>query len=187
MNKLIEFLDFFSTLIREAGHIITCISGDKVHIFQTEHLDSAVKTLNSVKCCCMFGSFSDANILARKYRDDLMMFLYIWDILINRKYVSEEQIKDIIGEQTHEDKFIQLIEVAMKNAVSGNYKTDQDKCVNAWFDNSVRDLPRRLKKHLSFEKYMAYLRNNESVNEVIVTYDLETNWKIIQDRLNDNT
>ena len=175
INKLIEFLDFFSSLISEAGHAIICISGNRTHMLQTEHLDSAVETLNSIKCCCMFGSFSDANILVRKYHDDLMMFLFILDVLENRKYVSEEKIKNIIGDQVNEDKFIQVIEIAMENAVSGNGKTDQDRCVDAWFENSVRGLSREQRMHLSFEKYMAYLRNNKSVNEVIVLYKLETN------------
>lgn len=174
-------------MIFEAGHVVICISGDNTHILRTEHLDSAVKTLNSIKYCCMFGSFSDANILVRKYRDDLMLLLFILGVLENRKYVSEEQVKDIIGDQINEDRFVHLIEIAMKNAVHSNGKTDQDKCIDAWFNNTVRDLPSRLRMYLSFEKYMAFFRNNSSVNEVIVTYKLETNWKIIQDRLNDYT
>lgn len=187
VNKLIEFLDFLSSLIFEAGHIITCISGNRTHLLQTEHLDSAAKTLNSIKNCCAFGSFSDANILVRKYRDDLIMFLFILDVLDNRRCVNEGQINDIIGEQISEEKFIELIKLAMKNAVSGDGKTDQDRCVDAWFDNAVRNLPGRLRMQLSFEKYMSYLRHNESVNEVIVSYNLEADWRTIQDRLNDYT
>lgn len=187
IDKLIEFIDFFSLLVFEAGHIITCISGNRTHMLQTEHLDSAAKTLNSIKHCCAFGSFSDANVLLRKYRDDLMMFLFILDVLDNRRWIGEEQLNDIIGEQMSEEKFMEMVEIALENAIFGHGITDPDRCVNAWFDNTVRNLPGRLRMQLSSEKYMSYLRNIESVNEVIVSYNLEANWRIIQDRLNDYT
>jgi hypothetical protein len=196
IDKLMDFLDFLSSLIFETRHVKICISGEKSYMFQkTDHLDSTVKTLNSIKYCCMYGSFSDANVLVRKYRDDLIMFLYIVDVLENRKCLSDEQINEIIGDKMDEEKILKLIETAFINSVSGVGKSDDDKCVDAWFDDTIYNLSKKqgkkirklIRDKLSFNNYMKCLRKNESINKVITEYNLGTNWKAIQDKLNDYT
>lgn len=49
---------------------------NKFKFFNGIPLDSTIKTLDSIRRCCIYGSFSDANTLVRKYRDDLMQFMY---------------------------------------------------------------------------------------------------------------
>ncbi|MCG9967351.1 hypothetical protein L9W92_04675 [Pelotomaculum terephthalicicum JT] len=187
IEKLMDFLDSLSTLIFENGKIITCISGTKMHILQTELIDSAIRTLVSIKSCCIYGNFSDANALTRKYRDDLILFLFILGVLNNRQYLSEEQIREAVGDGIDIDKWITIIELTINIAVSGNAKNCNDRCVDAWFDDNVNNLTWSQKRNLSFENYMTYLKTNASINEIIVNYNLEKNWEKIRQKLNDYT
>lgn len=40
-------------------------------------LESATRTIESIRCCCMSGNFADAYTLVRKFRDDLFYYLYL--------------------------------------------------------------------------------------------------------------
>jgi uncharacterized protein YeeX (DUF496 family) len=186
IERLIEFLDSLSTLISQNGKIITCISGTKLHIFQTELIESAARTLNSIKLCCMYGNFSDANTLARKYRDDLLLYLFILEVLNNRQYLSDEQIREAVGNGMDMDKWIAVVELTLNLAVCGNTKNDNDRCVDAWFDDNVNTLTWSQKRKLSFDNYMAYIKTNTSIKEIIVKYDLENDGKYPK-KLNDYT
>lgn len=185
INKLMEFLNSLSWLLLDNGRIITCISGTKVHFMQAQLIDSAVKTLNSINYCCMFGSFGDANTLIRKYRDDLLLFLYIIDILNKRTYLNNKQIKEIVGDGIDVDKWVKVIELAFGNAINGSTKNDDDKCIDAWFENKMEMLSKKQKMKLGFENYMKHFKSNESIGEVIKTGNLERNWEDIRRKLND--
>ena len=185
--KLMEFFDSLSTLITASGHVITCISSTKIHFLQTDLIDSTVKTLNNVEHCCIFGSFSDANALIRKFRDDLILFLYIVGVLKNRKCLSEEQVKEIVGDDMDVEKFTKIIELTLNIAIDGCTKNDEDKCVDAWFDDNVHSLSNQQRRKLSFENYMTYLKNNVFIDDVIKKYNLEKDWKNICKKLNDYT
>lgn len=57
-------------------------------------INSVVLTGQSIVCCCENGCIADANMLTRKYRDDIFFFLYI--ICYDRLIVSEpDNEKDI--------------------------------------------------------------------------------------------
>lgn len=187
IQKLMEFLDSLTMLIFWKGDVKTCISGTKVHMLQTDLIDSTVKTLNSINYCSMFGSFSDANVLVRKFRDDLLLFLYIIETLNNRRYLTDDQINEIVGDGMDADKFLKVVEFSLNIAVDGCTKNDDDKSVDAWFDDSVHNLSKKQKRKLYFENYMIYLKTNVSVDEVIKKYNLENNWEDIRKKLNDYT
>lgn len=186
IEELMEFLDSLSMLIFSNAHIKVCISGHKVHLLNTDLIDSAVKTLNSIEHCCIFGSFSDANTLIRKFRDDLILFLYILDVLNNRKY-DEEKINEIVGDSIDIDKWIKAINLTLNIAINGNNKNDDDKCVDAWFDNKVHSLSKQQRRKLYFENYMTYLKKDNCIDKVIKKYNLEKDWENIRIKLNDYT
>ena len=52
-----------------------CIQSGKIGMLDCKFLLSGIRTLNNIEYCCVHGCFSDANVLMRKYRDDL--FIYI--------------------------------------------------------------------------------------------------------------
>ena len=73
------------------------------------------------------------------------------------------------------DKWIEVIELTFNIAISGNTKNDNDKCVDAWFDNQMSSLTWQQKRKLSFENYMTYIKTNSSIKEIIGKYNLNKN------------
>ena len=43
-------------------------------------LDSATRTMESIRLCCMNANFADAYTLLRKYRDDLFYYIYVFAV-----------------------------------------------------------------------------------------------------------
>ena len=46
-------------------------------------LDSATRTMESIRYCCLNANFADAYSLLRKYRDDLFYYLYLFTVADN--------------------------------------------------------------------------------------------------------
>lgn len=95
IDYLSEFFRSLSELIFFNGRIISFFSDKKIHALDSALLDSSAQTLKSIKFCCSIGSFSDANTLTRKLRDDLMQYVYILSIIKSRKPFLEDSLKDI--------------------------------------------------------------------------------------------
>ena len=187
INKLMEFLYMLSCLISETGQVTICITRNKMHMFQPDLIDSSVKTLNSIKCCCMYGSFSDANILVRKFRDDLMLYLYILNVLSSRKSIDTEQVEKAFGDKIDNDKFIKIVEIALNNEIKGCMKNDDDILVDAWFDDNVYNLSRSQQKKLSINNYINYLEIDKSIAEILQKHNLKELWENIRRKLNSYT
>lgn len=185
IDKLMEFLDLLSALISETGKTAICITNRKMHIFQPQLIDSSIRTLNSIKHCCMFGSLSDANLLVRKYRDDLMLFLYILEVLNNRKVLNTKQMEYVFKEGINIDTFVKAIEIGTNNLISGYLKSDDDISVDAWFDNNVKELSQAQKKKLCIQNYLNYLENNKVIKKMLKEYHLKNDWENIRRKLND--
>lgn len=62
----------------------------KKFILQTELIDSAVRTLYSIKICSQNGNISDVNTLIRKYRDDIFLFLYFIEVSNNYSMLDDK-------------------------------------------------------------------------------------------------
>lgn len=77
IDYLIDFFKSFSELIFYNGRVISFISDNNYLTLDTTLIDSSSQTLQSIKLCCSIGSFSDANTLIRKLRDDLIQYIYI--------------------------------------------------------------------------------------------------------------
>lgn len=76
-NKLIEVRDFLD----EFGYLTF---GRDISVFRrigpvngNGVLDSATRTLESIRWCCLNANFADAYSLLRKYRDDLFYYVYM--------------------------------------------------------------------------------------------------------------
>ncbi len=68
------FMSSFSFLQFGRDTVLTKLS---VILSPSSVLDSTVKTLHSILLCCEYGHFTDTIILIRKYRDDLLFYLYL--------------------------------------------------------------------------------------------------------------
>lgn len=79
-----------SDLISWNGHVMTIFIEGKKFILQTELIDSAVRTLYSIKICSQNGNISDVNTLIRKYRDDIFLFLYFIEVSNNYSMLDDK-------------------------------------------------------------------------------------------------
>jgi hypothetical protein len=96
INEIIEFFELLSELIFENGYVMSYLSINGNFTLGTELLDSSIKTLKNAKYCCSNGSFSDANILIRKFRDDLTLFLYLLEIINTRIPYKDMHLMDLL-------------------------------------------------------------------------------------------
>lgn len=179
IDYLINFFKSFSELIFCNGRVLSFISDKNFHTLNTTLIDSSAQTLRSIKFCCSIGSFSDANTLIRKLRDDLIQYIYILNIISLRKPFVEEDLKDLKIEnpENFADSFL--------NIRLNDIFTDDEKAVSAWFSNSVSDLASPIKRKLEFGNYMKMLKQNHNITQILNEYKLQEYWEILRKRLND--
>lgn len=178
-NSNIEFLQDFSNLISFSGRIISFISPEKVYIFPTDFmLNSSIKSLISIQVSCSTGSFSDANTIIRKLRDDLLLYAYILSVINKRKTFTEDSLKNF--KMDNAEELIKGFQGLVFNELN-----DDEKAVKAWLSNKVYELPYDIKKKLGYENYMKVLKQNKNVNEILLKYNLKKYWGFLQTKLND--
>lgn len=178
IDYLTEFLSNLSELIWTNGHIITFFSGKESYNLNTALIESSVQSLKSIKLCCSIGSFSDANSLIRKLRDDLIQYIYILNIINLRKPFLDESVKDL-NTDNPEEFANSILSLQFNNTL-----TDDEKAVTAWFKNTVSDSVRPIKRKLEFENYMRVLKQNVKINQILTEYNLEEYWETLRKKLN---
>lgn len=177
-DQNIEFLDDFTNLIKLNGRIISFISDKNFHIVNAKLLENSVQTLRSIKLCCSIGSFSDANTLVRKLRDDLLLYTYILTIVNKRKSFTEDSLANLSME--NQEEFVK----GFSNLQFNTMLNDDEKAVTAWLENKVLELPRKIRMNLSFENYMKVLRKDSKISQILVDYKLGNYWEILRSKLN---
>lgn len=173
----IDFFQNLSELITYNGRIISFLTHEQIHYLDTSLIESSLQTLSSIKLCCSIGSFADANTLIRKIRDDLILYMYILDVINRRKPFMEEDLAKV--NINDEESFASFSNIRLNTIL-----TNDEQAVNAWFSNSVAELSRSIKMKLSFENYMNFLRQNKHIDKILVDYRLEDYWEKLRNRLN---
>ena len=170
-----------------SSQTLICISGDKTYMLHDEFLQSCVQTLHNVLHCCKQGCISDASILARKYRDDLFLYLYIIEVLSKRKGLTENEINGILGDNPipTEESWMKIIESQYTILASGSRKNADDLAVDSWFNNSSDNGSYRNK--LDIKNYLRVLKQDPIVNQCVSECDLDAILKEISLRLNNYT
>lgn len=174
----IDFFDNFSELIFYNGRVISFFSDNNIYTLNNSLIDSSIQTLKSIKLCCSIGSFSDANTLIRKLRDDLIQYVFILSVINSRKPFIEESIKKF------DTSNIEEFTNSLLNLQFNDVLTEDEQAVLARFTNSVSDLPRNIRKKLEFENYMKVLKQNYDINKILTDYNLQEYWEILRKRLN---
>lgn len=178
MNYLISFFDNLSDLISRNNREALFFSKIESFSLGTELIESSAKTLKSIILCCSIGSFSDANTLIRKFRDDLIQYVYMLSIITSRKPFLEESINDL-NVKAPED-----ITNSILNLQFNELLTDDEEALTAWFKASVSE-SKRFKDKLKYGNYMEVLKQNENIKNVLVKYKLQEYWNDLSKRLND--
>lgn len=156
-SRLDNYFDFteFNKIIKISQSLINQISdnmfskpliyiiekegkANKFKFFNGISLDSTIRTLDSILRCCIYGAFSDANTLVRKYRDDLMQFMYNYH-LAEIKSLKEDY----------------------KNAEVNRFEA-----LNKWLENELEDYENK-KNYYSAEKYKQYFMKVDETKEFL--------------------
>lgn len=177
-EKNLIFLDDFSSHIKFSGRRIIFLSENKIHFLNQNLIDNSIQTLKSIKLCCSIGSFTDANTLIRKYRDDLILYVFILDVIKKRKPFIESDIENL------DIKNVENFTSTFSNIRFNPDLTENEQAVKAWLTNRVLELPRNIKFRLSFENYMKSLKQNINVEEILDNYKLQEYWETLRNRLN---
>lgn len=175
IDDLSEFLELFSDLIVQNGHNISFCQNGKYFSVNTTLIDSASKTIKSIKLCCSIGSFSDANTLIRKLRDDLLQYVYILIITVSRQSFRPESARESIKETLN----------LLSRLPPYDTLSEDEEAVKAWFENKVEELnPRKKRMKLDFENYMNVFRKNEKINKILKEFGLDHRWNELSRNLN---
>lgn len=141
-----------------------------------EAMLSAMNTIVTIDFCCYRGAYSDAYALIRKYRDDLMQYLFILNVFKNIHGLSEKELKDI---PLDTEVFLRMIELDFQMLVSGEKKSDAELAMESWMYNDLEsaDNSKLRREFFDTSKYKRYLISaNESVDYIMNNF-LNSVWK----------
>ena len=148
------------------------IVGEKTFICNGEAILSAIHTIDSIIACTEIGSFSDSFTLARKFRDDLTQYLFICDTLNNVSGFNKQEIDDFNIDEMDTETFTHLVEDLSKILSSGLRKNEEEKAIDAWFENVLSDENYKNMRRNFFDtsKYIETLRKNTLVDKCYCLY-----------------
>lgn len=175
----INFLIRFSELFWINGYAITFIAEDQsIHFISTSIIDNSIQTLKSIRLCCTTGNFADANTLLRKLRDDLLLYVFILDVIKNRNPFKSKGLDNI--NVANKDEFVNSF-LSLKLNMEFS---DNEKAISAWLRNKVTEQPKLIKERLSYDNYMKTLKQNNLIQKILKDYELEKYWGILRVKLN---
>ncbi|WP_340016230.1 hypothetical protein [Paenibacillus sp. FSL K6-1318] len=159
-DNIIRLFDYYIKFIDRItdlidNTIVMFILKEKTYLYQHDHLESAMYTLKSIKECVSIGNFSDANILIRKLNDDLFFYLFVLELDNNQQILFSDQVDKI-----EHELFMKNINFFIK-----------------WNNGNLKDF------YIS-RNALSYIKNNNTVNDLIIKYKLEEEWKRINKKLN---
>ena len=98
-NRLLEILTEIRDFLNELGYLSM---GRDMSILRRTGvvnssiiLDSATRTMESIRYCCMNANFADAYSLLRKFRDDLFYYVYLFAVADNSVFTQFAEIDDL--------------------------------------------------------------------------------------------
>jgi len=161
------------------------LNGNKTYLVQGQMLNSARHTLLSISECAKRACFSDAFTLVRKFRDDLIQYIFILFTLDRIQGLTEEEAKRYIGDGTDINKIMEGVSLLSEILSSGCKKKPQEKAVDSWLENTLSDdaHSQDRKQYFDASKYITVLKTDELIKNCFDLY-LKSLWITIDRRLN---
>ncbi len=106
--ELTQFIEDLSNLIIENGHTVIFLIKNKPFQINTNLLDSATSTLQTILHCVENYKLGDAHTLTRKYRDDI--FLYLYFIEVNSRHDVLKKVSN-----KHENNIVKWFNNSLNN------------------------------------------------------------------------
>ncbi|EHQ88699.1 hypothetical protein DesyoDRAFT_1561 [Desulfosporosinus youngiae DSM 17734] len=159
--------------------------GNKTYLIQGQALDAARHTLSSIWGCCKHACFSDAFTLVRKFRDDLVQYLFVISTLNGIEGLSEEEAEKYLNDITDTDKVTEGLNLLLEIISSGRKKKPHEKAVDSWLDNTLSDDAHFQDRRLYFDasKYIFLLKNDDTIKNCFELY-LKPLWSTLDRELN---
>ena len=130
-------------------------------------LDSVTRTMESIRYCCLNANFADAYSLLRKYRDDLLYYLYLFAVADNSDFT---QFVDV--DQLNEDE---------KNIWDWVHNQQKDlhigavlKCIAS--HPATQSVVQKFRLKGSFDRLADKLNNYVHSNGVFITMNHMIDW-----------
>lgn len=148
-----------------------------------EAMMSAMNTIETVDFCCYRGAYSDAYVLIRKYRDDLMQYLFVLNVIKNMQGLTEEELSGISFEP---ESLIKMIELDFQILISGERKSDVELAMESWIYNDLEspEYSEMRRRFFDTSKYKHFLISADPCIDYIMKNYLNTVWKKEDRKLN---
>ena len=97
VEETIELLDLLFDNASTKAKVRICTSND--YLMYGQPLLSAISTLQSIAFCLNASHISDAGTLTRKYRDDLIQYLFILETMNLTNELSEQELQEYLWDE----------------------------------------------------------------------------------------
>lgn len=154
-------------------------AGNKgTYFLSGESIIASENTIKSIDFCCQRGYFADAFTLARKYRDDIIQYVFITQVIDNMSGLSDEEFKAYCGEELSAGNLLQAIEKNLDILRQGTTKTDTELAVELWIYGSLAEEKHFIERKKFFDtaKYVSKLAEDTKIKELMGKY-LKDIWK----------
>lgn len=148
------------------------VSGRGTYFLQGESITASENTIKSIDFCCQRGYFADAFTLARKYRDDVIQFVFVAQIVENMPRLGDEEFKKLYGKDLTVENLIQAIESEMSILAAGTRKSAADLAVELWIYDVLEDEKyfKERRQYFDTSKYIAQLVKDEDIKQLMEIY-----------------
>lgn len=153
------------------------------YVISCETMMSVLKTIETIDFCCTRNAYSDAYTLIRKYRDDLMQYLFVLNVVQNRHGITDKE-SDYFSLEP--ESMMEMIKLDIAILVSGDRKTEAELAMEKWVYNELGN-PENVsdrKKFFDTSKYKSYLTSNDEKIRYIFDEFLQDKWKKEDRKLN---
>ena len=99
-----------------------------------EAMMSAMNTVTSIDFCCSRNAYSDAYTLVRKYRDDLLQYLFLLNLIKSTHGLTDDELKNF---PFNEESLVKILELDFKILTSGERKSTAQFAMESWMYNDL--------------------------------------------------
>ena len=153
------------------------------YILSCQTMMSVCKTLETIDFCCFRNAYADAYTLIRKFRDDLMQYLFVLNVIQNEHGLTDKEVEQF---EMSPESMMKMIELDIATLISGERKTDAELAMEKWIYNVLENTENAMDRKNFFDasKYKAYLiSNNEKVRYIFENFFIDK-WKKEDRKLN---
>ena len=186
---------FYSYDIENIRDIFLCLSdatfsssevsyGRKgAYILSCQTMMSVCKTLETIDFCCFRNAYADAYTLIRKFRDDLMQYLFVLNVIQNEHGLTDKEVEQF---EMSPESMMKMIELDIATLISGERKTDAELAMEKWIYNVLENTENAMDRKNFFDasKYKAYLISNNEKDRYIFENFFIDKWKKEDRKLN---